>query len=66
MFIHFWLHIKKKLKIFGSVSNHVLYHIKKMYYEKYMLLEIMKYIHKFANLKSADITIHNYFLIFTR
>ena len=47
-----------KLKIFGFVSKHVLCHIETVYYflKGHMFLEIIKYIHKFVNLKNTGVT----------
>lgn len=58
-FIYIGLLITEELKLFGFVNKHVLCHTEKFTMRKNILPEMMKCIHKFANLQNADITVHN-------
>lgn len=57
--------ITKKLKMFGSVTKHVLCHIERLQSDEIYVsrIEVMEYTHKFANLKNAAIIVHKVLLL---
>lgn len=55
-FAHFWFSFTEKLKMFGSISKHILCHIEKFTTRKNVFLEIVKCIYNFAKPENASIT----------